>query len=430
MVDQTYRNIVVIGASAAGHTLANELIPILPGGYRILLIDALEYSFWTIGALRAAVVPGWEEKIVLPLRTSTCFPHGSVHEVIAPNRVVELRKGSVVLERPFEGSVEVPFLRAILATGSIQPSPMRPSSGWSKEEYMAALRKSQEDLKNAKALVIVGGGPVGIEFAGEVRSAYPDKEITLIHNRSTLLSPISEKKSGSGRKESSDDPSSWASPPTHLKLSNTLTSLVKAQNVRLILDDKVIIPDGLGNTNAEEEWEGSFGLQSSLKVIKTENGQRVKADYIFLSVGNKPNSAFVRGTDPNAVEGSTGLVKVDEYLRVKSSILGDGNYYAIGDVNNAQGMKTSYLATIQAKSAATNIVNEINNKLLIPYIPGTFSGLFIPFGPEIGAGSLTFPYLGTWTVGNGIVRTAKGRKLLLDKWGAFWKGKEKVDIII
>lgn len=39
----------------------------------------------------------------------TVFPADSIHEVIAPNKVVELRESSLVLEHPFEGSTEVPF---------------------------------------------------------------------------------------------------------------------------------------------------------------------------------------------------------------------------------------------------------------------------------------------------------------------------------
>ncbi|WVW82153.1 hypothetical protein I302_104159 [Kwoniella bestiolae CBS 10118] len=425
MVNQV-RNIVIIGASAAGHTLANELIPTLPEGYRILLIDALEYSFFPIAALRAAVVPGWEERIVLPLKTSTCFPSDSIHQVIAPNRVIKLKENLVVLEKPFEGTTEVRFYKAIIATGSTQPSPMRPSLEWNMKDYLDALKKSQQEIKQAESLVVVGGGTVGVEFAGEVRALYPDKQITIIHNRSTLLTPLTESSPSGNLNEKI--PESYTSPPTHLKLANSLTNLVKG-HTNLILNDKVIIPQP-DEPSTESNWNGSFGLQPSLVTIRTESGKSVKADYVFLSVGNKPNSGLVRVTDPSAVEGKTGLIKVDEYLKVKSTIPGGENYYAIGDVSNAPGVKTSYIATVQAKSAAVNLINEIKNKPLIAYSPGTFGGLFVPFGPELGAASITLPYLGTWTVGSGMVRSMKGRKLLLDRWGGLWKGEEKVEILV
>jgi hypothetical protein len=44
-----------------------------------------------------------------PLTTETVFGNNSPHKVIAPNKVVELKKDSVVLEKEFEGKTEVSF---------------------------------------------------------------------------------------------------------------------------------------------------------------------------------------------------------------------------------------------------------------------------------------------------------------------------------
>jgi len=61
---------------------------------------------------------GWEEKnLTARLTQDVVFPADSRHRVICPNAVVELRKSSVVLERPFEGSTEVFF------EVSLSPSP-------------------------------------------------------------------------------------------------------------------------------------------------------------------------------------------------------------------------------------------------------------------------------------------------------------------
>ncbi|WRT64012.1 uncharacterized protein IL334_000939 [Kwoniella shivajii] len=422
MARETYENIVIIGASVAGHALANELIPIIPRTHRILLIDALDYSFYPIAALRASVVPGWEDKIVVPLKTSTVFTEFSQHQVIAPNKVVELRKNSIILEKPFEGSTELPFFKAVVATGSTQPSPMRPSADWTGiNDYKKALINSQEETKKAKKIVIVGGGTVGVEWAGEVRAAYPDKEITIVHNRSSLLAPDSNGKS------TNTTPESWSSPPTAPKLSKSLVSLAEQNKVKLILNDKVIIPK---HQVSQGEWDGSFGRQKrGLVRVKTEKGKTIEADYVFLSIGNKPNSTLVRKADSNAVEGS-GLIRVDDNLKVAatsdSSPLSGNNYYAIGDCTAAPGFKTAYLGGVQGKVVATNLVNEIKGKALTKYSPGTFTGLVVPFGPELGAGSITLPYLGTWAVGNGMVKSLKGKGLFIDMFLKSFKGSEKV----
>lgn len=84
-------------------------MPNVPGTHRILLIDAQAFSYFPIASLRAAVVPGWENKISGPLNTEAVFGKGSPHHVIAPNRVVELKQDAIVLEKEFEGKTEVPF---------------------------------------------------------------------------------------------------------------------------------------------------------------------------------------------------------------------------------------------------------------------------------------------------------------------------------
>lgn len=96
-------------ASIAGHNLANSLLQTLPLTHRIILIDAASYAFFPIAALRASVVPGWEDKIILPLNDGTVFPKGSQHRVISGNKVVELKEGTVVLEKEWEGQKEISF---------------------------------------------------------------------------------------------------------------------------------------------------------------------------------------------------------------------------------------------------------------------------------------------------------------------------------
>jgi hypothetical protein len=63
----------------------------------------------------------------VPLTKETIFPAGSIHEVIAPNKVVELRESSIVLEHPFEGSTEVPFW---VSQGLIQKDHPRTRRSW------------------------------------------------------------------------------------------------------------------------------------------------------------------------------------------------------------------------------------------------------------------------------------------------------------
>lgn len=42
-------------------------------------------------------------------------------------------------------------------------------------------------VKKSKSIIIVGGGATGVETAVEFAVAYPDKEITIVHNSLMLL---------------------------------------------------------------------------------------------------------------------------------------------------------------------------------------------------------------------------------------------------
>ncbi|RSH92622.1 hypothetical protein EHS25_008067 [Saitozyma podzolica] len=450
------QNIVVIGASVAGHEIINTLVPLLPSGYRLLLVDQFGFAFWPLGSLRAAVVPGWEQRVTAPLNTETVFPAGSPHTVIAPNKVVQLKPGSIVLEHPFEGKKEVPFFykyfgglrgfgdfvgfrdswdhrvsddyvqvvpdlqlryqgaaaygsmhaRCILATGSSQPAPMRPSEGATEASYRDELVQLQRDIAKAKKVLVVGAGAVGLEMAGEIREAHPDKPITIIHSLSHVLNPTSPPQP--------EDQTGYTAPTSLPKLSLALEKQLAQLNIDLVLDDRVVIPPPGTVSPSSIEWDGTPGRTSDggIKKVRTTSGKTIEADFVFVSIGNKPNSGLVKDVDTGAVKG--GMIWVDEYLRVRSDKL--SKYYAIGDCSTSPGWKTSQGAVYDAAGAAANIIAEVKGKGAKKYKRPTMHGLAVTLGQEIGSIQLTMPLFGTML-----------EKLLVeDRFATRFKGSEAV----
>lgn len=101
-------NVVIIGASTAGHIIASQLAPKLPASHRIVIIDPAPTSYWPIASLRAAVVPGFESKVYHRLEQKNFFPANSKN-VLVRQRVVSVEPASIVLDGEFEGSSQVPF---------------------------------------------------------------------------------------------------------------------------------------------------------------------------------------------------------------------------------------------------------------------------------------------------------------------------------
>ncbi|WWC58500.1 uncharacterized protein I303_101043 [Kwoniella dejecticola CBS 10117] len=424
---EAYQNIVIIGASIAGHETANHLVPNLPGTYRILLIDARGFAWWPITILRAVVVPGWEDKVSIPLTTERVFKKGSPHQVIAPNKVLQLKADSVILEKPFEGSTEIPFFRCVIATGASQELPTMPAWDDSEDQFVESLRRSQRDIERATKVVVIGGGAVGVEIAGEIASHHPNKKMTLIHKDYGLLQPtVPLAKSEPLKTISEKVIHSYSSPPTDPRLSLELQRICDELGIEVILSDRVIMPSSspttpiselsesqselaseLGSTSASAlqkgkvAWDGSFGLQPQIVHLTLESGKTVEADYVYPGCGMRPNSQIVKNVDPGALDG--GLIRVDKHLKVQSTSpdsIFASQVYAIGDVCSCPGLKIAHGALWGAQKTATNIMNEIKGKVLSEYSLGWLSGLSLPMGMNEGAGMITFGWLGTWVFGS------------------------------
>ncbi|WVF70817.1 hypothetical protein IAT40_005611 [Kwoniella sp. CBS 6097] len=453
-----YKNIVIIGASIGGHEATNALYPCLSGDYRILLIDVMAFAWYPITILRAVAVPGWEDKVSIPLTTDRVFPSGSQHRVIAPNKVIELREDRVMLEKPFEGSCEVPFFRCIIATGASQPVPTTPDPSWSEDEFKAGLKKTQNDIRKATKVVVAGGGAVGIEIAGEMKAHYPDKHVTIVHKDIGLMSPTpcagaKTTIHPSALSTEHGQIKSWSSPPTDLRLSREMERICDRLGIDVVLSDRVKIPpssaspvNGNSNGNGDvfldidgdedeanargSEWDGTWGLQDGLKRISLESRDTLKADYIYPGCGMRPNSELVGALDKGALNGL--LVAVDDHLKVVSttpSSVFRGQYYAIGDVCNTPGFKIAHNAFASAHRAAANIINEIKGKALIKFNPGSAQGISVPIGPHEGAGQMTLPWFGTWVMGSRMIRLQRGKTSGTERFFAGrFKGSTKTEI--
>ncbi len=55
------------------------------------------------------------------------------------------------------------------------------------------MQSTAKQVKAAKHVVIVGGGPLGIEYAAEVVETFAGKSVTLVHSGARLLEAKKEK---------------------------------------------------------------------------------------------------------------------------------------------------------------------------------------------------------------------------------------------
>lgn len=181
------RKIVIIGASFAGYQAACLLANSVPTGYQVVIIEQHSHFNFTWVFPRFCVVEGHEHKALVPYgsflskvpRDSYHWIRGTVSKIVPAEHnndgYVELETGE-----------QVAFAYLLIATGSSASAPSRLTSH-DKTNAMQELRDLQNRIKTAQNILVLGGGPAGIEIAADAKAQYPEKTVTLAHSRPTLL---------------------------------------------------------------------------------------------------------------------------------------------------------------------------------------------------------------------------------------------------
>ena len=148
-----------------------------------------------------------------------------------------------------------------------------------------------EAIRSARSILIIGGGPTGVELTGEIAVDFPEKEVTLVHYGPRLMQFIGQ------------------------KASNKTLGWLKSKRVEVKLEQSVNLDSATS--------DGS-------KTYQTSGGETIKADCIFLCTGIPLGSAWLKETFLKDKLDVHGRLMVDKNLRVKDH----SNIFAIGDITD------------------------------------------------------------------------------------------------
>ena len=193
------KRIAVIGGGYAGFEIAKGL----EGHAEVTLIEPRAGFVHVPATIRALVKPELMEEIVFPY--SSLLKRGRWVQA----RAASIAEGHVLLE---DGArIEADYV--VAATGSSYAAPFKPA-GDDIEAFKDAHAAVAAELAEAQSVVIAGGGPVGIELAGEIAAAQPGKTVTLVSADARLMPQYPE------------------------KMSRQLEAKLTAQGVTLVLGDR------------------------------------------------------------------------------------------------------------------------------------------------------------------------------------------------
>lgn len=341
------KNIVIVGGSYAGVLVASNLDKSLkPTEATVTLISPNDQFYNAVASVRAVVDPSFGSAQFLPYTNIFKNPNSK----FIKGTVRTVGESKVVLEN----DTEIAFDFLVFCTGAKYGLPFK-SASHSKQEAVNTFTELSSAVKKAKKVVVVGGGPVGIETAAEIKYKYTEKEVTVVHSRPTLLA---------------NDISDAS--------KNRLRKKAERLGIKFVLGEKVDIPSELSGKVYH------IGEQT----LKTDKGTKLDSDLTFVCIGTGTfNSDPMKALSPNLVD-QKGQILVKPTLQVQGKY---ENIFSFGDVAATGAAKLVMCVMDQAPIVSSNIVSLIrgNKKKLKEYTPRKKDdNIGISLGPKAGFGDM------------------------------------------
>lgn len=360
--------VIIYGGGMAGAILAKELSSLAD----VTLVDPNDYFEVPMAVPRSLVRPDFAEKAIVPFRQAlpgVRHLRGMLTQLNEEEGLVTLGSGKQI---SVLGNVSV------LATGSsFSNSLMRASDSTSLERKAFYSRYSQR-ISLAKNILIVGGGPIGIEVAGEISENYPQKSITVLEEGARILAGTTE------------------------TASKVAASVLAKRGIIILTREKLVA--------SESSPRDVF---SDAGIAVTSSGRKIAYNLIIWCVGGKPNTDYMRVNFRSALN-EKGQIKVTQNLRVR----GTTNLFALGDITDLDENKMAWHITAQVKNAVFNVqqvlAGRTSDRNLKPHKAQTGNPMMaVTLGSKMGV--LYLPVLGVVKC-PAITRTAKASHMLVPKY--------------
>ncbi|KAF2876450.1 hypothetical protein BDV95DRAFT_590566 [Massariosphaeria phaeospora] len=313
------KNVVVIGGSFAGVQIVKRLSETLPTGYRVVLLEKNSHLNYLFAFPRLAVARGLENWGFIPYKGITEGAPRGVFEHIK-GEALEVTDGEVVLRN----RERIGYEYLVVATGTSSSLPSKVTST-EREAARQELRGMQDRIADAKRIAVVGGGAVGVELVGDIKSFYPEKEVSLIHSRDSLLNSF-------GR-----------------ELHKHVMQVFEEMGVAVLLNERPSIPEAGGT-------------------LRLLDGRELEFDLIIPCTGQRPNSAILSSLSSSSISKATSRILVQPTLQLADASL--PHIFAFGDVAETGGPKMARAAFIQSEVVLQNILAMIKGqKSLKQYKP-------------------------------------------------------------
>lgn len=314
MVDSKSRDIVIVGGSYGGissaHYVLKHVLPALPDSkdYRVVLISPSPEVMCRPSCPRALLSDDALDKTKVFVDIEKGFEEYSERFTFIKGTAIHLDHSARNISfKVGDGEPQtIDFYALVIATGASTPSPLYglyPDA----ETLRSTWARFREAFANARSILIAGGGPTGVETAGELGEllngrggwftgqADPKVKITIVTAEAQLL-PI-------------------------------LRPAIAAKAEALLANVGVTVLKNARVESVSPETAGTTDVTAAAKVT-LEDGRVLEADLYIPAVGTKPNTGFV----DQVLLQKDGRISTTLAMRVDAA---GPRIYAVGDVASA-----------------------------------------------------------------------------------------------
>lgn len=375
--------IVIVGGGPAGIAVAQTLASSLTAAdnVEVVVLEKSKYYFHAVGAPRAFVDASFTNKLFIPY--DNALPAAAkAFAKVTPALVTRIVPGTNEVEYAAVGEdgdtlagpvKTLSYDYLVLATGSTYAAPVKPAKlSFKRSITESKFAQVREQIVKSNSVLIVGGGPVGIEIAGEIKAKYPKKTVTILDASDKLVS-------GANVRD---------------KFRSKLGRYLKRLDIKVITGERLEAP--------------LEGHTFETRTLRTTKGTEITSDLQLLCAGFSPAADLIQKLDASLLT-SKGAIKVNDKFQLESPQY--DNIYALGDASSHPTPKMAYWAGQQGKhlgAELARVARKTQTNVSTPFPKPTVDMLVVPLGPNGGVAQL--PVLGGLVGGNLITRSIKSKE--------------------
>lgn len=359
---------VLIAGGSFGAILSLKAISNLVPDAEITVVSQSTHAYWVPAGPRLVVKPELVDECVYELqKTVTKYSknakvvNGSLSKVDPDTKVASVDTNGE--------QQQISYDYLVLATGSrtVNEAFKNSATGASVKEKFQSLHT---ETKAARKIVVIGGGPTGVELCGELAEHYgKDKEIVLYSGDKYPLPQVDTDR--------------------RIKTQKRLEDF----GVKVVNDvwlDTVEEPDGKAYQ------------------LKFKNGTQETTDCYVNTTGVIPNTGYL---DPSYLD-KTGRAVVDQNLHLK----GHSNIYVIGDIVSGGDSTLIDAANVQYPTLTAALKHDIvdSSSDYKPYSKSDKVTIMVPISSQGGIG-LVFG----WGVPSFMVKMIKAKDFMISKAASY-----------